>query len=407
MSGRGGFIFSVRQLTQYVKARLTQDRVLQEVAVRGEVADLSRHASGHLYFTLKDQVSQLRCVMFREDARTAPATVRDGMEIVCRGTVTVYEARGVYQLVVREMEAGGVGELALAFERVRLRLAEEGLFAQERKRPLPAFPRRVAVVTSPEGAAVRDVLTTLRRRWPAAQVVVVPAPVSGVAAGPGISRALGLLRAVEGLDVALLVRGGGSMEELAAFNTEEVARAIAASPVPVVAGIGHEGDVTIADLVADVRAATPTAAAAAVTPERGELIRRLRSVRAAVGARLRRLAGARRRELALLRARPALQEPRWLLGERRQRVDDLAAGVQRSLARLVAGLRARLARSAERVAALSPRAVLARGYAIARLPSGEVVRSVRQLAVGAQARIVLWDGWAGVEVKELHEGELE
>jgi exodeoxyribonuclease VII large subunit len=398
------FVFTVRQLTQYVKALIGQDRTLQDVWVRGEVSDLTRHGSGHWYFTLKDPASpgQLRCVMFREEAQALTFTPSEGMSLVSRGTVTVYEARGIYQLVVRELEQAGVGDLYLAFERLRSKLAAEGLFEESRKRPLPAFPRRIALLTSPHGAAVHDLVTTLRSRWPIADLVLIPTPVSGIAAAPGIVRSLRLLRAVEGAEVAVLARGGGAMEELSGFNVEEVARAIVGAPVPVVTGIGHETDFTIAEFVADLRAATPTAAAVAVTPDQKELLRQIAAARRTLAQRLGRMVNRHRRELALVLSRPVLRMPRLLLAQRRQRLDDLLAALPRAASRRVAELRLRWARAKDRLAALSPRAVLARGFSITRLPDGSIVRAARQLAVDAAAELVFYEGSAEVRVSRVH-----
>jgi len=399
------FVFTVRQLNQYLRTLFSQDRTLQDVLVRGEIGDLTRHGSGHWYFTLKEQASQLRCVMFREEAESLDFEPTDGMAVTARGTVTIYEPRGVYQLVVRGLERHGVGDLYLAFERLRNKLAAEGLFDEGRKRPLPAFPRRIALITSAHGAAVHDLLTTLRHRWPVADIVLIPTPVSGPTAPPGIVRSLHQLRAVEGVELAIVARGGGPMEELAVFNSEEVARAIAEAPVPVITGIGHETDFTIADFVADRRAPTPTGAAAAATPDWRELLRQAQATRRLIARRLERLVERCRRELALLRARPVLRMPRLLLAPRRQHLDDLLHALPQLLTRSLAELRLRLERAAERLQALSPQAVLARGYAITRLPDGTVVRSAAQLAVGGAAQVTFHRGSADVRVAALHEPE--
>jgi len=403
MSQESRYVFTVRRLTQYVKALLAQDRTLREVLVRGEISDLTKHVSGHIYFTLKDAHSQLRCVCFREEAERLTFDPSNGAEVVARGAVTVYELRGQYQLVVRELEQAGVGDLYQAFERLRRKLAEEGLFEESRKRPLPAFPRKLALLTSPIGAAVHDVLSTLRKRWPMVDVVLIPTPVSGATSAPGIAKALGLLRAVEGVEVAILARGGGSMEELAGFNAEEVARAMAASPVPIVTGIGHESDFTIADFVADHRAATPTGAAAAAVPDRRELLRIVLARRRAAAQRLERLVERHQRELALLRARPVLRTPRLLFASQRQRVDEVMVAVRQQVTRHLDGIRERVTRATERLEALNPTSVLGRGYSITRLSDGTVVRNVRQLALGAAAEVILSEGSAEVEVRKLRE----
>ncbi len=405
MSQERGFVFTVRQLTRYVRTLLSRDRTLQDVSVRGEISDLTRHVSGHIYFTLKDEFSQLRCVLFRAEAEALTFTPESGGEAVARGTLTVYEPRGQYQLIVREMTPAGLGELYLAFERLRRKLAEEGLFDEGRKRPLPPFPRRIALLTSPVGAAVHDVLTTVRKRWPAADVVLIPTPVSGPGAARGIVRALERLRAVEGLEVAILARGGGSMEELSGFNAEEVARAIAAAPIPVITGVGHESDFTIADFVADRRAPTPTGAAVAATPDRVELVRLVVGFRRRAAQRLRRAVMRYRRELGLLRARPVLSRPRLLLAERRQRTDEVIGVIARAVRSQGRELRQRLLRAGGKLVALSPEAVLARGYSITRLPDGSVVRTVRQLTVGAAAEVVFSEGSAEVGIRELRPPE--
>ena len=394
------YVFGVRQITRYLKALLAQEATLQEVAVRGEIADFVRHSSGHLYFTLKDEFAQLRCVMFREEAASLAFSPESGADVIARGAITIYEARGQYQLIVRELTSAGVGDLFLAFERLRRKLAEEGLFEESRKRPIPAFPRRIAVITSPVGAAVHDVLTTLRARWPAADVMLVPAPVSGPGAAPGIVQSLGKLDLLAPIDVALLVRGGGSLEELAGFNDEAVARAIATSPVPIITGIGHETDFTIADFVSDRRAPTPTAAAVAATPDRQALLLRVRAFRRGLAERLRSQVVRGRRELALVRARPVLCRPRLVFADHRQRLDEALDRAKGALVELTRSLSQRLQRCRDRLEALRPEAVLARGYSLTRLADGTVVRSVRQVTVGTLAEVFFAEGSAGVTVRE-------
>jgi len=400
VSASARYTFTVRQLTRYVKGLLAQDPTLSDVSVRGEVSDFVRHRSGHLYFTLKDEAAQLRCVFFREEAERLTFEPENGAAVVAQGTISVYEPRGQYQLIVREMEHAGDGDLALAFERLRQKLAAEGLFEESRKRTLPAFPHRIAVITSPVGAALHDVLITLRARWPAAGVVLLPTAVSGSGSAAPIAQALGRLSELEGIEVALLVRGGGSLEELAGFNAEVVARAIAASPVPVVTGVGHETDLTIADFVADRRAPTPTGAAVAVTPDRRDLLAGVQGFRRSVADRLRRMVMRYRRELALVCARPVLCRPRSLLADRRQRLDDLREAQRQALGNRLRDLAQRLERATEKLAALGPQAVLARGYSIARLSDGTVVRSFRQVQPGTIAEVVFAEGSAEVQVKK-------
>jgi exodeoxyribonuclease VII large subunit len=394
------YVFTVRELTRYVRALLAQDETLRDVAVRGEISDFVHHTSGHMYFTLKDEFSQLRCVLFRDDAVRLPFVPEDGVAVVARGTVSVYEPRGQYQLVARELERAGLGDLLLAFERLRRKLSQEGLFDDARKRPLPEFPRRIALLTSPVGAAVHDVLTTLGSRWPAADVVLIPTPVSGAGAAPGIVRSLQLLRRVEGLEAALLVRGGGSLEELSGFNSEAVARAIVAAPVPVVTGIGHETDVTIADFVADHRAPTPTGAAVAVAPDRRALLGTVEAFRRSLAERLRQRLFRFRRELGLVRARPVLAQPHLLLASYRQRLDDAWEAGRVALEEGLRSLSQCLVRAQEKLGALSPESVLARGYSVMRLPDGRIVRSARQVDAGTLAEVILGEGLADVVVQK-------
>ena len=264
--------------------------------MEAEVSNFSRPASGHWYFSLKDRDAQLRCAMFRQRNLLARFTPRDGQQVLARGRVSLYEPRGDYQLIVEQLEDAGDGALRRAFEELRARLAAEGLFAAERKRPLPAVPARIGVITSPTGAAVRDILHVLARRFPAADVLIYPVPVQGAAAAPAIAAALDLASARNECDVLILARGGGSLEDLWAFNDERVARALARCSLPVVSGVGHETDVTIADFVADVRAPTPTAAAQLVVPDRRVWQQRLALLARRFGAAMQRTlleAGAR------------------------------------------------------------------------------------------------------------------
>jgi len=246
-----------------------------EVSVLGEVSNLKRHSSGHVYFTLKDSEAQIRAVLFRSAAERVGFALEDGLQVVATGRLTIYEAYGTYQVVVQTLEKAGVGALELALRRLMERLEKEGLFDAARKKRLPSYPFRIAVVTSPTGAAVRDIISTLRRRWPPVEILLYPVAVQGSQAAPDIVRALSLLRTVPDLDLIILGRGGGSLEDLWAFNEEAVARAIYSCPVPIVSAVGHETDFTIADFVADVRAATPTMAAEIAVPRLDDLLRRM------------------------------------------------------------------------------------------------------------------------------------
>jgi exodeoxyribonuclease VII large subunit len=360
--------YGVAALNRLVRELL--DTSLPPLWVAGEVTNWKRSARGHCYFSLRDSEAQVRCVLFAADARRMPAEPEEGMAVRALGTVTLYEARGEYQLVVRELEATDAGGLwRLAFERLRAKLESEGLLDPARKRPLPRSPRRVGVVTSPVGAAIHDILRVIEERAPWTTVVLSPARVQGEGAEHEIARALEMLVAHGRVDVVIVGRGGGSVEDLWAFNREEVARAIAACPVPVVSAVGHEVDVTIADLVADRRAATPSSAAEQVVPDRVEIRRHLASCSLRLAAGLRRLGGRRRREV------------------------DGMAGALASRTRILLDRREqRLGRLADRLEALSPLASLKRGYAVAQDPTGRLLRRVGDFAPGHRFRLRLADG---------------
>ena len=312
-------VYTVGRLNDEV-ARLLEDS-FPLIWVEGELTNLARPRSGHMYFTLKDSRAQVRCALFRSNRMRLRFEPRDGMQVIARARVGLYGPRGDYQLVVQELEPAGEGALRLAYERLRLKLQEEGLFDPKHKRPLPAFPRQLGVITSPSGAAVHDVLKVLGRRFPSLPVVVYPTRVQGEGAGEEIAGAIGVAVRRAECDVLLVVRGGGSLEDLWAFNEERVARAMHACPIPIVTGVGHESDVTIADFVADERAPTPSAAAERTSPNRSELVERL----AAVAGRVRRAAAAdaERRRTSLELRRRRLRHPLLRIENLAQRTDEL------------------------------------------------------------------------------------
>ncbi len=377
---------------------LIEERV-GRVWVVGEISNLHNAPSGHSYFTLKDEGGQIRAALFRGNAGRVRFELEEGLEVVAEADVSIYAARGDLQLIVRGLEPLGVGALQLAFEQLRRRLAAAGLFDEERKREIPVHPRRIGIVTSPTSAAVRDVLKVAGRRFPSIPLLISPTLVQGELAPAQIATAITRLGEVADVDVILLVRGGGSIEDLWAFNTEIVAKAIAASPKPIVAGIGHETDTTIADLVADLRAATPSAAAMLVLPE-------ARALANVVASDLHRLAAAMQRRIdrqhqrlarlsEVLRARSP--QARIALARTREARARTAATAAIRL-RLGAGGR-RLAELAARLDALSPLAVLGRGYSIARRESdGRIVRAAADVAVGDRLDLQLATGRIGAQV---------
>jgi exodeoxyribonuclease VII large subunit len=412
--------------------------------VEGELGNVARPASGHLYFNLKDARAQVRCAMFKPKSTWLKFHPREGLRVLARGRVTLYEARGEYQLVLDHMEEAGEGALRRAFDELRARLAAEGVFDEDRKRPLPAFPRRIGLITSPTGAVVRDVLSVLSRRLPLAEVDVLPVPVQGATAAAQIRGMLSRAIASERYDVLVLARGGGSLEDLWAFNDEQLARAIAASPVPVVSAIGHETDFSLADFAADVRAPTPSVAAELLVPHRAELTTRLiglqRRLQRLQADRLRQLAqgadramlrlqalrpqarldllrrrqhDAHRRLQALLRNRLEADRARlrhadavlraWRPGRRLALLADRLAGLR---LRPRAALATRLQRDALRLRGLarslesvSPLATIARGYAILQKPDGRIVRSVHDAQPGEALDARLHDGVLQVQVE--------
>ena len=398
-------VFSVSGVTAYIKSRLESDLTLRDLWLEGEISNWRKAPSGHLYFTLKDPDASIRCVMWRSTVpRLSYLPAGDGEAVLAHGHVSVYEQSGQYQFYVDELEPVGLGALHAQFEQLKARLAQEGLFDEARKRPPPTFPRRIGVVTSPVGAALRDVLNVLRRRYPLAEVILSPTQVQGEDAPPQIVSALGALSHLEGVDVIILARGGGSLEDLWAFNDERVARAVVASPIPVVCGVGHETDFTIADFVADLRAPTPSAAAELVTPDQDELARHLRLVVAQLVSGAGEAIAERRRLLAgEVRALQRLSPQTWI-DQRRQRVDDLSHVAQTDIAHQLSLGRERLSGLSSRLSALNPEATLARGYAIIRHEGDtRVVSRVGQVSPGDRLSVRVSDGEFKSVVQETDE----
>jgi len=355
-------ILTVQQLTQMVRTALSA-RLPSELHVAGQISNLATPAGGHIYFTLKDAASELRCVMWRSDAARLKFRPSDGLEVVATGGVDVFEPRGQYQLYVRRLEPRGVGALELAFRQLKEKLSREGLFDPARKRRLPRFPRTLAVVTSPTGAALRDIVQTLARRWPLAEVIVVGVRVQGEGAAGEVAEAIRRVNAqsdrLGGIDVMIVGRGGGSIEDLWAFNEEVVARAIHASRIPIISAVGHEVDFTIADFVADLRAATPTAAAELVAPARDEVIAGFEAWGVRLGRCVRsalELAGSR---LVTLERSPVMREPLGLVQRRGERLDDLAGRLDRAIRARLGRLASLLHEVEVRLTRVRPEAVLA------------------------------------------------
>lgn len=433
-------ILSVTLLNDQVRDLL--EHSFPNLWVEGEISNLSQPSSGHLYFTLKDAGAQIRAAMFRGNNRFLTFAPRNGQQVVVKARLSLYAPRGDYQLIVEHMEEAGLGALRRAFDLLRLKLQQEGLFEQERKRPLPDTVRHLAVITSPTGAAIRDILSVLGRRFPGLPVTVIPVPVQGTEAAPAITRAIALANREPDFDAILLARGGGSLEDLWAFNEEVVARAIADSRLPVISGIGHETDFTIADFVADVRAPTPSAAAELVSPDRDELVETLEGFEVLLARAWRNGMARRQQQLAHLRAR--LRHPGQRLRDLAQRLDDLEVRLtrarqqqwqrqrqrlahlearltsrhpgrqlpalqsrltalrqqlQRAMQQDLQGRRQQLRHAAERAQLASPLAILARGYAIVEGQHG-VIRSSAQVQPGATVTARLSEGTFTAIVQE-------
>ena len=380
--------YTVSAVAEYLKASLESDPRLADLMVVGEVSGYRNPSSGHHYFALRDEQSVLRCVMFR--GGRGGQFLSDGSQVICHGRISIYTARGDLQYYVDQVEPDGVGALQKAFEEMRKRLESEGLFESGRKRQLPAMPARIAVITSPTGAVIQDILNVLTRRYPLAEVILIPTAVQGEKAAPEIVRAFQALNTLDDIDVAIVARGGGSLEDLWSFNEETVARAIFASNVPVISAIGHETDTTIADLVADVCAPTPSAAAEIVAPATADLAGEV----AGYAARIDEIVGRRfadsRSHFELAVDRMNLRVPGTTLP--RQRIDDLLVRARLAGQRLVESSKLRLATVEASLSALGPKKILGRGYTITRLADGKAATSVLQFETGDRMAVMFADG---------------
>ena len=393
-------IYSVSQVNGYIKELLDRDGLLNGVFVRGELSNYKMYPSGHHYFSLKDEGGTIRCVMFRREAERLRFRPENGMKVVAFGRVAVFPRDGQYQLYCEELSPDGVGDLHVAFEQLKAKLQAEGLFDSAHKRPIPKYPRRIALVTSPAGAAVRDMLRILGARYPLAEVVIVPVRVQGAEAPGEIAGALRYANAQKLADLIITGRGGGSMEDLWAFNDERVARAIYDSAIPVISAVGHEPDVTIADFVADLRAATPSNAAELAVPDQNELYALLKQRAGRLGQAVGHQINNERRALERLGKSRALQDPLNYIRDRRLLLDFESSKLTRALQNAMGEERERFARLAASLDALSPLKVLGRGYAFTRDEGGKVVTSVKQVSVGGELNVRLADGELKCEVKE-------
>ncbi|MGM0791711.1 MAG: exodeoxyribonuclease VII large subunit [Bacillota bacterium] len=428
---------TVGALTKYIKRKFDHDPHLQEVFVKGEISNFKRHSSGHMYFTLKDEKSRILAVMFSSSARSVKFEPENGMKVLISGEISVYEPSGQYQIYVKQMQPDGVGDLFLAFEQLKERLQKEGLFAPERKRAIPKFPKTVGVITSPTGAAVRDIITTIKRRFPIANILIYPALVQGAQAAPSVAGAIELANRQAEADVLIVGRGGGSIEELWAFNEEQVARAIVGSSIPVISAVGHETDFTIADFAADRRAPTPTGAAEIAVPHIDELAERILNRQSRLIRAMKERAVLQRERLGRIQKSYAFRYPQRLYEQKLEQADRMTEQLKRSAGRLaelkseerdrllqrllrnhpkdlykeakethLRGNRA-LGRAMKEVLtkkqkefggmvstleALSPLKIMDRGYSLAYSGEGMLLKSVSQVEKGDDVQVKLADG---------------
>ena len=393
---------SVSELNDYVRRAIASDPSLRFLSIRGEISDFIRYSSGHWYFTLKDETSMIQCVCFRQYNMRLDFRPENGMKVVLTGAVGLYAERGQYQFYAESMTRDGVGELYLKLEALKNKLMKEGLFDVAKKRPLPLLPRAIGVVTSRSGAVIHDIATVTRRRFPAMQIILRPAQVQGEGAAEDIAAGIAEISALPNVDVVIVGRGGGSLEDLWAFNEEIVVRAIAACPVPVVSAVGHEVDVTLSDLAADVRAATPSVAAEVCVPEREALIATIGKMRDAMTRAAKNDLLARRSRLALCEKRLAARHPAALMRDAQAKADLLGHRLQALMERQFTLLKTKTNQLSEQLNALGPRQALSRGYAVL-LDGKQAVTSVKQAP--ESMAVLLRDGRLSVRVLDKRKGD--
>jgi exodeoxyribonuclease VII large subunit len=441
---------SVNALTKYIKRKFDADPHLRDVHVRGEISNFKQHSSGHMYFTLKDEKARILAVMFSSQSRSMKFTPENGMKVIVRGEISVYEPSGQYQIYIKEMRPDGIGELFLAYEQLKQRLELEGLFAIENKKAIPLYPRTVGVITSPTGAAIRDVITTIKRRYPIANILVFPALVQGDQAAPSIAKAIAKANSMNEIDVLIVGRGGGSIEELWAFNEELVARAIFSSDIPIISAVGHETDFTIADFVADLRAPTPTGAAELAVPHIDELLdrvlqRQTRLLRTMKGKfqfekeRLTRVQksyafryphrlyeqkleqvdkltemlvrGTSRLSLIkkgqheILYKRLQRNHPSEALREAQKRLDLTNKEMKRAMQQVLSKKQTEFERILSTLGALSPLKIMERGYSLAYSEENRLIKSINQVKMNERVQIQLTDGSLFCRVENRKESE--
>lgn len=398
-------VVSVSQLNEYIRGKLDGDALLSGIAVRGELSNYKVYPSGHHYFTLKDEASALKCVMFKSSAVRLRFRPENGMKVIAMGKISVYPRDGVYQLYCASMAMDGIGDLYAAFEQLKAKLSAQGLFDPAHKKPLPKYPGTIGIVTSSAGAAVHDMLRILRKRYPLTRVLLLPVRVQGAEAPGEIAAAIRYANHYQLADLLIVGRGGGSIEDLWAFNDEQVAHAIYDSRIPVISAVGHEPDVTISDYVADLRAATPSNAAELAVPDQDALRQNLDSMCMAMTTALTRQVKAARQHLQVLSGSPALQSPTGYLEQRRKSLELLQNRLVSAETRTVERKNRQFIELTSKLDAMSPLKVLTRGYALVRREDGMVLKSVRQIEPGERIKVSLSDGSLTAAVTEKENAE--
>ena len=395
-------VLSVSQLNRYIKMNFDADENLANIFISGEISNFTNHyRTGHLYFTLKDDSAAVRAVMFNSSAKRLKFMPEDGMKVIARGRVSVYEASGQYQLYVDDMQPDGVGALNLAYEQLKEKLQKEGLFSELHKKPLPPYPEKVGVITSPTGAAVRDIINVLGRRFPYAEIVFCPVLVQGDGAHLQLTDAVNLFNSERAADVIIIGRGGGSIEDLWEFNDEGLARAVYNSKIPVISAVGHETDFTICDFVADMRAPTPSAAAELAVPDANELQYALSALKNRMFLNVSSGIADRRSRLEYLTSKGALKSPDEMLSNRSQRLDTAFSKMLSSYENRIGGKKVEFISAATALSKLDPMSVLMRGFAFVSDENGKNIYSSQALAKGDKINVRFHDGSAVCEVKEI------
>ena len=399
-------VCSVTQINEYIRTKLDSDALLSGVAIRGEISNYKLYPSGHHYFTLKDEQAALKCVMFRSSALRLKFRPENGLKVIVTGKITVYPRDGAYQLYCTSIIPDGVGDLYIAFEQLKQKLSQEGLFDPAHKKPIPKYPSVIGIITSSAGAAIHDMLRILRKRYPLTKVLLLPVRVQGAEAPAEITAAIHYANHYQLADLLIVGRGGGSVEDLWAFNDERVARAIFSSKIPVISAVGHEPDITISDFVADLRAATPSNAAELAVPDQDNLRQMLDVLSASMMTSLQKQLKIARRQLEMLSASPALQRPKFYVDQRYKDLNMLSNRLIAAQNQAIGRLKQRYVSYAARLDAMSPLKVLSRGYAMVQSEHGQVINSVKQIDQGDTVNLLLSDGTASATIIKTKEHAL-